>query len=485
MPFTTRKRYEMPSQSFPILLLSLSLFLFTFTIPTTSAIRIKKINKPSNLSPTNLNQLRTQRHHQAMARFATTATSLIKVEPFANLTNSTNATNGTIDWGDKPEPTDGESKFESEPEREQEMLIENFLNGTNPLKWTYPSTSLLDAAGVTNASKMSFGFLKPNLNVHPIEGNGLWFKGDAQGSVPIRSRTAYSQGANIRVTLDKSTSGAGPTHFIVLSTNPEFKYKRWSGEQIDGFNLVNEEEENNVQDIDSEIKDLVLAVNSSNSNTTNTSNSNSTSSAAAASKLNSSTTNTTVLGSMNSNTTVGNVTSSNANATGINSNSTNNTMVENQNKKNKTKKKKQAPPTINPKEGKYVVVTWYRNRLIIHTETERRSIECSDPSNYTIQLSVNKMDGRVMVTGCANDNSPLYLQDPESVGTFTAADSFYVYVGADLETPTRVVEHFNNVTNITSSSIEVDHSKINSSLKAIFTSVEITEKLDRFFQCGK
>ena len=496
----SRRQHEISAQSsFPRHLLSLLLFACLAVGMNAASIHntIHRGSTPSNPSVSSM-RLRKQARHQAMARFATQGETLVKaqdddkqhdkinkindikniVPKMNNNTTLTNSTNSTsIDMGDpKPPPTDGESIFESLPEQEANLLTDNFFNGSNPLKWTYPTTTLLDGAGDTNSSKMSYGFLTPNTKVQPIEdSSGLWFKGDAQDSIPVRSRSSYSQGANIRVSLDKSTTGAGPTHFVVLSTNPEFKYKRWSGEPVDGFKEIVEVEEDLEQEQEQEevVDVLHNGTNQTSSNAT-LSNGQSNTTSVSLSNVTSSNNSTNITEFINSTTNSTNATTNSTNPT----NPTNSTAAA---KSNKIKKKAE----VNPKEGKYVVVTWKRDRLIIHTETERRSIECSVPSNYTLQILVNRWNGRIEVTGCSNDDAPLSLQDPDGVGTFTSADAFYVYVGADLETPTKLVTTIDPQTNNTIESVEVDVEKLlNSTGRAIFKDVTISEKIDRYFQCA-
>jgi hypothetical protein len=215
--------------SLPPLLLGLFLLLVT---TTTNAVSIDTKTQSIHFQSTHDSLLAQASHRRQaiMAQFLSKQTlatraahpELLQVgEHIAkNATNTSNTSN--IDWGDKKIITDGESVFETEPQREANVLVDDFVNGTDPLKWLYPSTSLLDEAGVTNASKMSYGYLVPDKSALPATG-GLWFKGDAMNNVPVRSRHPYSQGMDLRVSLNKDTIGTGPSHFVVLSTNPEFK----------------------------------------------------------------------------------------------------------------------------------------------------------------------------------------------------------------------------------------------------------------------
>jgi hypothetical protein len=127
--------------------------------------------------PTESTLLRDTNHrHDIMARFLSKHESLVstKGEHDVNVISNTTKGNGTnntmIDWGDAPKTivTDGESVFESVPEREANVLVDDFLNGRDPLKWIYPSTTLLNEVGITNASKMSYGFINPDPKNIPL-----------------------------------------------------------------------------------------------------------------------------------------------------------------------------------------------------------------------------------------------------------------------------------------------------------------------------
>ena len=415
---------------------------------------------------------RFQATHQTLVRAIDEADT---IEEGTNLTNSTKK-NGTIDNGEaRKEITDGVSVFESLPEIEANVLVDMFDRGKDTTKWVYPTGTMLDASGSTNSTKLSYGFVpiherkadQTKIDYENEQHGGLFFHGDAQGAIPIRSRHPFSKGVSIRVSLQKSAMGVGPSHFVVLATNPQFKYRRYAGEKKDGFRTLLKKEVENLVKAEEDAKVLQGgSINSTNSTLNTTSITNGTRT------ITTNSTNSTGSVSQSSNGT---------NATNATTNAAPEEIIKiEENKENQV-------PVVDPKDGKYVVVTWHNDRLVLFSKFERRSMECSYPTNYTLNIQVDGTDGKIRVTGCGNDDTPLLLLDPKATSTFTTTDSFYVYLGADHETPTKEMIVVDPLDNTTSVEIVVDIEKINNRTgpsSAVFDSIKISEMIDRYFQCA-
>ena len=504
------------------LLLSLLLLLISFQ----SVISIDgEIFTFLNNDPKMRAQSKHSKRAASVSRFRETHQTLVRaidevdtIVEATNLMNSTNSTkmNGTIDNGDAPKViTDGVSVFESLPEIEANVLVDMFDLGKDATKWVYPTGTMLDASGSTNSTKLSYGFVpiharkadQKKIDYENEQQGGMWFKGDAQGTIPVRSRHPFSKGVNVRVSLQKSAMGNGPSHFVVLATNPEFKYRRYAGEKTDGFRTLIKNEVEKLVKAEEDAK--VLQGGSINSTNSTNSTLNTTS-----------TTNGTRANTTNSTNSTGSVSQS-SNGT----NATNATTNAPEEIIKIEEKKENLPPVVDPKDGKYVVVTWHNDRLVLFSKFERRSMECSYPTNYTLNIQVDGTDGKIRVTGCGNDDTPLLLLDPKATSTFTTTDSFYVYLGADHETPTKEIIVVDPLDNTTSVEIVVDIEKmvrllyfssffLSSSFflltlfffffsffqfflllhlqqnnrtgpsSAVFDSIKVSEMIDRYFQCA-